>query len=150
MSCESPITVFQEQMQMQIAKDVEGEILRAVHKVGVTVDKVELLKALKYDRDQYEKGYKDGLNVNKWIPVSERLPETDGQYLCQVGYIRTVCFEVLRFSNDLYSVDEYDFEKCKGKNACGFYEYDSEWGHFAVDVVAWMPLPEPYKEEGAE
>ena len=55
MSYQSPIEVFQTQMQSQIA----GEIYKAVMKVGVNVDKDELLKALQYDRDQYQKGYTD-------------------------------------------------------------------------------------------
>ena len=55
MSYQSPIEVFQTQMQSQI----EGEIYKAVMKIGVNVDKDELLKALRYDRDQYQKGYTD-------------------------------------------------------------------------------------------
>lgn len=38
---------------------IEGEIYKAVMDVGVNVDKEELLKALQYDREQYQKGYKD-------------------------------------------------------------------------------------------
>ncbi len=38
---------------------MEGEILKAVQNVGVNVDKDELLKALQYDRNQYQKGYAD-------------------------------------------------------------------------------------------
>lgn len=52
----SPIDVTYREMQMQ----VEGDIYKAVQKVGVNVDKEELLKALQYDRGQYEQGYKDG------------------------------------------------------------------------------------------
>ena len=55
MSYQSPIEVFQTQMQSQIV----GEIYKAVMKVGVNVDKDELLKALQYDRNQYQKGYAD-------------------------------------------------------------------------------------------
>lgn len=55
MSYQSPIEVIQTQMRNQI----EGEIYKAVMNVGVNVDKEELLKALKYDREQYQKGYKD-------------------------------------------------------------------------------------------
>lgn len=55
MSYQNPIEVIQTQMQSQI----EGEIYKAVMKVGVNVDKDELLKALQYDRDQYQKGYAD-------------------------------------------------------------------------------------------
>jgi hypothetical protein len=39
---------------------MEGDILRAVQKYGINVDKEELIRALQYDRNQYEKGYADG------------------------------------------------------------------------------------------
>jgi len=55
MSYQNPIEVFQTQMQSQI----EGEIYKAVMKVGINVNKEELLKVLQYDRDQYQKGYAD-------------------------------------------------------------------------------------------
>jgi hypothetical protein len=55
MSYQSPIEVIQTQMRNQI----EGEIYKAVMNIGVNVDKEELLKALKYDREQYQKGYAD-------------------------------------------------------------------------------------------
>ena len=55
MNYQSPIEVIQSQMRSQI----EDEIYKAVMKVGVNVDKDELLKALQYDRGQYQKGYTD-------------------------------------------------------------------------------------------
>jgi hypothetical protein len=55
MSYKSPIEVIQSQRRNQI----EGEIYRAVMNVGVNVDKDELIKALQYDRGQYQKGYED-------------------------------------------------------------------------------------------
>ena len=55
MSYQSPIEVIQTQMRNKI----EGEVYKAVMNVGVNVDKEELLKALQYDREQYQKGYKD-------------------------------------------------------------------------------------------
>ena len=58
MSYKSPIEVF----QTQLRTEMDGEILKAVHEVGVLVDKDELLKALKYDREQYIKGYDDCWN----------------------------------------------------------------------------------------
>ena len=53
---ESPINIIHGQMQTQM----EGDIFRAVQSYAVDVDKGELLRALKYDRDQYDKGYADG------------------------------------------------------------------------------------------
>ncbi len=52
---ESPIKVFQGELETQL----EGEILKAVHRVGVTVDRDELIRALRYDREQYQKGFDD-------------------------------------------------------------------------------------------
>ena len=49
----SPIEVYQSEMESFL----EGEILKAVQKVGVMVEKEELLRALQYDREQYYRGY---------------------------------------------------------------------------------------------
>lgn len=55
MSYKSPIELIMSDMQIRM----EGKICNAVQNVGVNVDKEELLKALQYDRDQYQKGYDD-------------------------------------------------------------------------------------------
>lgn len=58
MSYDVPITITQ-QVANSLAKRVDDEIYRSVLSVGIEVDRDELLKALKYDRDQYNKGYND-------------------------------------------------------------------------------------------
>ena len=55
MSYQSPIELITGQMNLLL----ESEICKAVQNVGVNVDKDELLKALQYDRGQYQKGYND-------------------------------------------------------------------------------------------
>lgn len=45
----------------KVARDADEMIYRKVLDVGVDVSKAELEKALRYDRDQYVKGYQDGL-----------------------------------------------------------------------------------------
>lgn len=57
----SPIELFKGDMNVEL----EGTILRAVANVDVNVNKEELLKALNYDRKQYEKGYQDAMNEVK-------------------------------------------------------------------------------------
>jgi hypothetical protein len=52
----SPIETFQTGIEYQF----ENDIMNMIQKYGITVDKDELLKALRYDRDQYDKGYVDG------------------------------------------------------------------------------------------
>ena len=55
MSYQSPIDLVMGQMNLAL----EGQICKAVQNVGVNVNKEELLKALQYDRGQYQKGYND-------------------------------------------------------------------------------------------
>lgn len=97
--------------------------------------------------DAYDMAIK-ALEQTRWIPVSERLPEKDGEYLVTVSF--HFCGEIVfkcSFATDLHKVDEYNFQEHK----CGFYGIDSEWGSYEInDVIAWMPSPEPYKEESEE
>lgn len=51
----SPIKVFQSNLEMQF----EGEILKAVQRADIAVDRDELIRALRYDREQYQKGFND-------------------------------------------------------------------------------------------
>ena len=50
----APIQVMSTEMTYH---QVDDGILKAVWNVGIDVDKDELLRALSYDRDQYDKGY---------------------------------------------------------------------------------------------
>ena len=57
----SPIEIKQYDVEKDIAKWVEDKIhAEIVQQFGVFVDKDELVKALSYDRGQYEKGWIDG------------------------------------------------------------------------------------------
>lgn len=56
----SPITIIQEEIFSSMRMKLEDDILKAVLKYEIIVDKDELTKALKYDRDQYDKGYSYG------------------------------------------------------------------------------------------
>lgn len=55
----SPIELITKPMYTEMINEQENYILQAIQEMGVNVDKEELLKALKYDRDQYNKGYED-------------------------------------------------------------------------------------------
>lgn len=69
---------------------------------------------------------------NRWIPVTERLPEEDGDYLVTKVDDENVTIIGLAY----YS------------NGFGLVFYDNGWASNKT-ITAWMPLPEPYKE-GAE
>ena len=73
---ESPITLNITDISSQIRELLDGRLMYEVQQaIGYEVDKEELIKALRYDREQYQKGYEDGRKDNEWIPVSERLPD---------------------------------------------------------------------------
>lgn len=57
---DSPINVIYGKLQTKAQEDMENHIFESVQSVGVMVDKDELIKALQYDRQQYEKGFADG------------------------------------------------------------------------------------------
>ena len=66
---ESPIKLIQD----EIRYEMENNVLKAVQNIGVNVDKEELIKALKCDRGQYDKGYDACLDehrdaIEKQIP----------------------------------------------------------------------------------
>jgi rubrerythrin len=58
MSYESPISVIYRDIAEQVTQQNENSIMQAVN-MYVQVDKAELVRALEYDRGQYEKGYAD-------------------------------------------------------------------------------------------
>ena len=72
----------------------------------------------------------------RWTPCNERMPETTDYYLIQ--HSRHICQDEMAVA--FYSVEEAELDK----------NYTWEFKPFAdlKEVIAWMPLPEPYKEEG--
>lgn len=62
----SPIKTVVTDLQFRDIKErLDSEIMRAVASAEITVDREELIKALAYDRDQYNKGYEDGWKAAK-------------------------------------------------------------------------------------
>lgn len=73
---------------------------------------------------------------NRWIPVSERMPEEHEHY----GDSELVLVTVKDYEKDTTFV--HDDNTVNG-----------EWAYFrgaCYEVIAWRPLPEPYKESDAE
>ena len=62
----------------------------------------------------------------KWIPVSERLPEEGKDVLTQ-------------------AIFKDDIKMCVSSRVD--YNYWTGWRTRYINIVAWMPLPEPYKAE---
>lgn len=79
---ESPINVTIENMITDVRKKQDEAVYRAIQNVGINVNKDELIKALQYDREQYNKGYKDGVRE-----FAKRFEEEF--FVCDVTYAIT-------------------------------------------------------------
>ena len=141
---ESPIEI----VTSELTKQLDGGVLTLAQSYGVRVDKDKLIMALNYDRQQYEKGFADGkAAAGNWIPCTERMPHNTGDfYLCTAKLSVDDEYEVellmLDTANDF---DKSYFSNCI-HNGLVFRESWSG-GNEALDVIAWMPLPEPYRPE---
>ena len=108
---------------------------------------------IRYERMLYARGngmyenvtvaYKDEIDdmptiePQQWIPCSERLPEDDTDVLVWFEYFRYGDYNCLY---QTYGIGDYSTE------------YDSwminhETGWHKLRVIAWMPLPEPWRGE---
>ena len=134
---ESPINLIEKQMAFDIDKAIEGEVWKVTKEIGIDVNKEELIKALQYDRDQYEKGYKDA--IPKWIPVSERLPKEREWYLA-VFKEKDTDYQLIPRVADYIGNGENKWQIIDEKGLCQEYKD-------ILECIAWMPLPYPYKAE---
>ena len=72
--------------------------------------------------------YEDKGPIRNWIPCSERLPEENTEVL------------IARKKN------KHEINMGYHIKEVGWY--DQCYHHFVDDVLAWMPLPDPYREDG--
>lgn len=126
----------------ELTTKLENDTLTAVQNYGICVDRDELIKALQYDREQYEKGYKDATLkfAHEWIDANEQIPEDMQKVLIWFEYFRYGDF------NCMYQTYGFGYV-CDGKWS-PFINGETGWQDYRV--IAWQPLPKPYKEGGAE
>lgn len=103
-------------------------------------DIYEALEALPYaDRPQ------------EWIPCSERLPEEEGTYLVTFGaFAETINGEKVIFGDIDGSVSEigygcYERDIFWHPTAFGWYDLATATPFDKRAIIAWMPLPKPWK-----
>lgn len=72
------------------------------------------------------------IKENGWIPVEERMP----------NYMQNVLVTYIGYFDQKHYCDEV-----------AYYDYSGQWmwalddTHVGVEIIAWMPLPEPYQGE---
>lgn len=77
---ESPIQTILSDMRVEY----EENMVRAVQSLGFCVNKEELIKALHYDRGQYEKGYADAKKAFERPHGEWEFDDLDCDYRCTV------------------------------------------------------------------
>jgi hypothetical protein len=118
-------------MTVQEANEYLKQLFEEVEQyraLGTVEELKEAREKQKPRREWYQKGYQDGLNADKWIPCEERLPSEDGKYI------------VCTTKGSVYCA------KYSKKHSTNYGFHTDSYTH----IIAWQPLPTPYKKEGAE
>lgn len=97
---------------------------------GDSVDTIKV--AIKIVEEQPKAG--------EWIPCSERLPELHRVDMESEGEYYMISDSVIITDGERVSISEYEIDDgdCRGWLAHDFEEIE--------DVIAWMPIPEPYRQ----
>ena len=70
--------------------------------------------------------------MSDWIPVSERCPENSGDYLVSISF------------------DIGDKDHVREVKKDYFCILSKKWLYEEENIVAWMPLPEPFEPQESE
>lgn len=94
--------------------------------------KQELVDKLAKYEDAEEKN-----RLGQWIPCSERLPEKEDYFVITVAYKGSIFSDAGKYV--IGSEGQGEFHPG--------IEIFSPYSAIGAKVIAWMPLPEPYREE---
>lgn len=115
-----------EERLLQNKKDLERQ---TQYKAGLPGSALDIVNTLLEDLEEDKK-------ENGWIPVEKRLPKEDVLVL--------VWFEYFRYGNYNKMYSTYGFGYVVGGKFSNMINGASGWRN--LNVIAWKPLPEPYKE----
>ena len=126
-------------------KEKYFKLLDSAKELGTQVSPCFIDNAPTVLHDNYSMGYQDGVKKvllerpqGKWIPVSERLPED------AFGCLVTI------WDTDRRTQEEYEYVLPYAVGYDGETWNDCDGEVIPYEVIAWMPLPEAYKEEENE
>ena len=119
-----------EQAEMNLEAECNSEIASYFRdRKELYLDRANIYGEVMREIDRLAVEYNNG-----WIPCSERLPEIGQEVI------------VATKNGSVYSNIYYDYIDNNAKEPC-FHRWDDEmWNCFMLDVIAWQPLPEPFKE----
>ena len=80
--------------------------------------------------------------IGEWIPCSERVPELHRVDMESEGEYYMISDSVIITDGERVSISEYEIDDGDRR---GWIAHDFEE---IEDVIAWMPLPEPYRPKG--
>ena len=104
-------------------------------------------------REWYQKGYQDGLNADKWIPCEVEMPkEHESMFAKFKGTNKWSGGMFEKTSDEVNVTIELDDGSRITRTT---HTIDGKWSveinsWVKQKVIAWQPLPQPYKKEGAE
>lgn len=142
----------------RLKRQIEGRSYRAKNKFIEMIDEQPTIEADTKCEDCKTitalKAALEPVKRGKWIPVTERLPNDirpvivtwkntapEPYYRHIVGkhFTGTACYKNGKW---------YWYSSITEDMLAEYGRYDSEEFDEAIECIAWMPLPEPYKEEG--
>lgn len=108
-----------------------------VERLGELKEACEVIMTL-YDvaENSYHEGLEDGQMVcdEKWIPAAKKQPKVEGEYLITVCVEAPMCRTLYKITIGSWRVEKGWYHETYPGCVAKYY------------VLAWMPLPEPYKE----
>lgn len=110
------------------------ELERTYHDIEKSAQNEEYIKGCKNMYESCRAIIEKHSGEPEWIPCSERLPEQSIETCDGVHSSETVIITIINDEGVSSSVD---------------FLLDDKWACSTLkdDVIAWMPLPEPYKED---
>ena len=89
--------------------------------------------------------------MSNWISVKDKLPEKNGYYICTCRwdpeYDQEFGVNILEYSDKISPTLPEDQKKKIFDNGCAFGKMWPDGLDNLMEVTAWMPVPEAYKED---
>ena len=117
-------------------KPVVMNVKELAEKVAWLEIRLEHCRRAVWQSEAIIEGYRDMAEHYKWVPVTERLPEIEDGSLISESVLGTDSYGNIRHVRLELRYGEPRF--CTEEEGMG------------LNIIAWMPLPKPYKDGGTK